>query len=259
MHTAHINSHIYKYILYIYVIIFFCKAGMKSKVLKILKKYFTAEQCPMTLLEITWKVPKATVSTGEAEGDMTRRNILALASVKGETTGSDSPGPASQEIRPFLTSHSKGMVLLYATHMEARFRRTKQLPEESFFPNLGPDRFAPKLGAVEILALPTLKSISLLLSSSLGRSQSRPGLTATNSAPDVQQPPPHPPPPPASTLAKAQRHKLRQPPRGCPFQLSISGFNQSRLDSGEMPGELGWSMVPPPPLTPQTETPATSL
>lgn len=66
---------------------------MKPKALKILGKNSTTELYPVTLLEIEWKVPKATVSTGEAEGDMTRRNILAPSSVKGKTIESDS-GPA---------------------------------------------------------------------------------------------------------------------------------------------------------------------
>lgn len=136
MHTAHINNHIYIYILYTYIIIFFSKAGVKPKTFKILRKYSTTELYPMTLLEIKWKVPKATVSTGEAEGDMTRRNIPALSSVKGETTESDSTGPASQEIRPLLIFHNKATVLLHTWKLDSG--ELKNCQKNLSFPIQGP-------------------------------------------------------------------------------------------------------------------------
>ena len=85
----------------------------------------------MTLLEIKWKVPKATVSTGEAEGDMSRRNILALSSVKGETTESDSTGTALQEISPLLIFHNKATVLLHTWKLDLELKNCqKNLPPQ---------------------------------------------------------------------------------------------------------------------------------
>lgn len=68
----------------------------------------------MTLLETEWEVPKATISTGEAEGDMTRRDILAVSSVKGESIKSNSTGSVLQEkktVIDFLPSS------FYAAHI----------------------------------------------------------------------------------------------------------------------------------------------
>lgn len=68
----------------------------------------------MTLIETEWEVPKATISTGEVEGDMTRRDILAVSSVKRESTESNSTGLVLQEkktIIDFLPSS------FYAAHI----------------------------------------------------------------------------------------------------------------------------------------------
>lgn len=104
----------------------------------------------MTLLETEWEAPKATVSTGEAEGDMTRRDIPAVCSVKGRAPRVTAQGSLTGKRDLLCCTHK-----LNSGELQ-NFQKNLSSPTQLFH---------WKLYTVETLSLPTLRSISLLLSS----------------------------------------------------------------------------------------------